>query len=83
MRADLAILAAALDAFVTILVQVGEVLPQLLVGCMDNVAVLDGGELARQSADGGDVEFVLVRLCETWSAFSSRRIVSRCGDMDG
>lgn len=27
---------------------------------MDDVSVLDGGELGRQSADGGDVEFVLV-----------------------
>ena len=59
-RADLAVLATTLDSLVTVLVQVGEVLPQLLVSSMDNVAVLDGGELGCQCANGRDVEFVLV-----------------------
>jgi hypothetical protein len=46
---------------------------------MDDVSILDGGKLGRQSADGGNVEFVLVGLCETLSALCSRRIVSGYG----
>jgi len=60
--ADFAIFAAALDAFVAVLVKVGEVLPKFLVGYIDNVTVLDGSELGRQVPDCGDVEFVLVGL---------------------
>lgn len=59
-RANLAILATTLDSFVAILVQVGEVLPQFLVSSMDNVSILDRGELGSQSANGGNVEFVLM-----------------------
>jgi hypothetical protein len=59
-RANLAILTTTLDSFVAILVQIGEVLPQFLVSSMDDVSILDGGELGSQSADGGNMEFVLV-----------------------
>jgi hypothetical protein len=61
-HADFAVLAAAPDTLIAVLVQVGKVLPELLVGRMDDVAVLDGGELASQGPDGGNVEFVLVGL---------------------
>jgi hypothetical protein len=48
---------------------------------MDDVSIFDGSELGRQSADGGDVEFVLVRLRETLSAFSPRKSYGvRCED---
>ena len=42
---------------------------------MDDVTILDRGKLARQSADSGDVEFVLVRLRNIVS-FLFPRIVS-------
>jgi hypothetical protein len=59
-RADFAILATTLDTFVAILIQIGEVLPELLIGGMDDVSVLDGSELGGQSTDCSNVEFVLV-----------------------
>jgi hypothetical protein len=50
---------------------------------VDDVSILDRGELGRQSADGGDVEFVLVRLCEALSAFSPRKSYHvRCRDQE-
>lgn len=54
------VLPPAFDAFVGVLIQVCEVLPQFLVGSIDNISILDGGELGRQFPDGGDVEFVLM-----------------------
>ena len=62
MRADFAVLAAAFDALVAVLVQVGEILPEFLVSSVHDVAIFDGGELGSQGADCGDVEFVLVGL---------------------
>jgi hypothetical protein len=60
---DLSVFTPAFDAFVRILVQVGKVLPEFLVCRIDDVSVLDGGELVGQISNGGDVELVLMRLC--------------------
>ena len=80
MGPNFAVLPAAFDAFVTVLVKIGEVLPKFLVRCIDNVSVFDGSELGRQVPDGGDVELVLVRLwtsqfqrASTKCPFNSRR----------
>ena len=62
MRADFAVLAAAFDALVAVLVQIGEVLPQFLIAGVYDVTILDRGELRCEGADGGDVEFVLMGL---------------------
>jgi hypothetical protein len=43
-----------------VLVEIGKVVPELLVGNIDTVSILDGGELGSQLSDGGDVELVLV-----------------------
>lgn len=64
-RDDLAILATTFDTLIAILVKIGKVFPELLVSGMDNISILDGGELGSQGADGGNVEFVLVGLGET------------------
>jgi len=44
-RADFAVLAAAFDALVAVLVQVGEILPEFFVSGVHDVAIFDGGEL--------------------------------------
>jgi hypothetical protein len=62
MRADLAILPAAFNSLIGILVKIGKVLPQFFVSSVDNLAVLNGSEFGRQVPDGGGVEFVLMRL---------------------
>jgi hypothetical protein len=64
------VFATAFDAFVGVLVQVGKVLPQFLVGGIDDVSVLDRGELGCQLPDGGNVKFVLMGLL--------RSLVSAC-----
>ena len=60
--ADFAALAAAFDALVAVLVQIGEILPKLLVAGMHDVAVLDRGELGGQLPDSLDMEYILVGL---------------------
>lgn len=59
---DLAVLAAAFDALVAVLVERSEVLPELLVSVGDFVAVGHGGEFGGEVADDVGVEFVLVLL---------------------
>jgi hypothetical protein len=68
------VLSAALDTLVAVLVQVGEILPQFFVGGMHDIAVFNGGELVRQSADGIAVESIVVhlRVAKRWSAFRGR-----------
>jgi hypothetical protein len=70
---DFAVFPSAFDAFVTVLVKIGKVLPKLLVGSIDNVSVLDGSEPRGQVPDCGDVKLVLVGL--------SRKSVSVCSTM--
>jgi hypothetical protein len=59
-RADLAVLSTTLDTLITILIQIGEVLPQFLVGSMNDVSILNRSELGCQSTDGGNMKFVLM-----------------------
>ena len=59
---NLAVLAAALDALVRVLVQRAKVLPQLPVGRADGVALADVGELLRQPLERLRVELVLMGL---------------------
>jgi hypothetical protein len=61
-RADLSVFSAAFDAFVGVLVEVGKILPEFLVGGVDDVSIFDGGELGCEITDGGCVKFVLMRL---------------------
>lgn len=45
MISNFPVLPTAFDAFVGVLVKFCKVLPKLLVGGIDNVTILDGGEL--------------------------------------
>lgn len=59
---DLPIFATAFDTFVAVLVQVGEILPEFLVGLADFVSILERGELGSQVPDSLSMEFVLMGL---------------------
>lgn len=59
---DPPVLASALDALVAVLVQVDEILPQLLLPLLHDVAVFDVLETVFEAADRRAVEFVLVRF---------------------
>lgn len=61
-RGNPAIFAPAFDPLVRVLVQTGEVLPQLLVLSRHGIAFLGRGELAGQAAQRWCVELVLMRL---------------------
>lgn len=60
--ANLTVFTTTFDTLVAVLVKIGKVLPEFLVSGMNKVSVLNGGKLAGQGADSGNVEFVLVRL---------------------
>ena len=60
--ANLAVFTTTFDTLVAVLVKIGKVLPEFLVSGMNKVSILNGGKLAGQGADSGNVEFVLVRL---------------------
>lgn len=59
---NLSVLSSAFDALIAVLVQVGKVLPKLLVGSWDDIPVLNGRKSVRQVANGSNMEFVLMRL---------------------
>lgn len=59
---DLSVFSSALDALVAVLVKVGKVFEQVLVGVCHIVIRLHGGELGTELLQRCDVESVLVRL---------------------
>lgn len=61
-RADFSVFSSALDTFVGVLVEVGKILPEFFVGSVDDVSILNGGELGCEITDGRCMEFVLMRL---------------------
>lgn len=59
-RSYFSIFASAFDTFVAVLVEVGEVFPELFIGGVDDVSVFDRSEFLGQGANGSDVKFVLM-----------------------
>lgn len=64
-RADVPILSAAFDSLVTVFVQIGKILPKLLIVLAQVIRVFHGGEHRRESLDSGFMELVLMLLQKT------------------
>jgi len=69
--ADFSVLATAFDTLIAVLVQVGEILPQLFIGGPDDVPVFDRGKFGSQITDSLSMEFVLVGLEADWISLSA------------
>ncbi len=61
-RADSATVTTRFDAFVTILIQLGEVFPQFSIGSMHDIAICCRGKLRGESSNSSRMKLVLVRL---------------------